>query len=216
MGRRGRQQALGEAKPLVLTGSDGYTAIMAGPPSATFAQITWRFSGVALPRGAACTLGVTAPLGGLPALGSIAEGFAQAMEPWMVTEVHVADILIKFGPVATGPTEVYPSSANGTNATDISSRAQAWLIHKRVAGVSGRFAGRMYWPGVPESLVGGNGDASTVARLDIEGELLSFYTELGLAGSGPVVFSSQGGDPRPVERFDVDPLFGNQRRRNRR
>lgn len=206
----------GETQSLVLTGSDGYTANMAGPPSATFAQVTWRFGGSALPRGAACTLGVTTPLGGLTALGTVAEGFALAMEPWMVTEVNVQDILIKVGPVATGPTEVYSSSALGTNATDISSRAQAWLIHKRVAGVSGRFAGRMYWPGVPESLVGGNGDASTAARLDIESELLSFYTELGLAGAGPVVFSSLGGDPRPVERFDVDPLFGNQRRRNRR
>lgn len=189
---------------------------MAGPPSASFAQITWRFGGVALPRGAACTLGVTAPFGGLSSINTVAEDFALAMRPFMVSEVEVQTIAIKVGPVSTGPTEVYNSSAIGTNGTDLSSRAQAWLIHKRVTGLSGRFAGRMYWPGVPESLVGSNGDASTLARADIEDELLAFYTELGVAGSSPVVFSASGGDPRPVERFDVDPLFGNQRRRNRR
>lgn len=189
---------------------------MAGPPTPTTGQITWIFSGSALPAGGAVTtcgfFFSDAPSG--PAL--LAEALWDDLRPAIVNGVTLDAIEIKQGPVATGPTTVYAVGTSGTTGPDGVPPNTALLVRKTVLDVSGRFAGRMFWPGLPESEVDSAGNIDPTFLAGLQGTFNDFFATMGSQGYGLRIFSEGSSDTREVSELNVQARVATQRRRMRR
>lgn len=192
---------------------------MAEPVNPTQSVIACVFTGEGVPFGAITTLGVSTPPGGwtddpdlLPALGVLFGDFHQTVSS---SAVRLLELRIKRGPSATGPTFTQPVSRLGDSSSSPAAANNAYLIKKEVSSVSGRFAGRMFWPGVAEQFVDGAGNVSgsMVEAVNLAcDELYQEMWELDL----PSQVLSGTSDSRPITRLRCDGRIATQRRRMRR
>lgn len=189
---------------------------MAGPPSAAFSEIRFLFSGSSIPTGGAqCAFGAGAVSVATDVLDA-AEAFWEGMQDYTVTGITLDSIDLKVGPEATGPTISRPIGQAGTTGSNGVSPNTALLIRKAVGGVSGRFAGRVFWPGMPESELFENGSWSTALLTGIGTVCDAFYTALETETSGAYIFPASLSDPRHVTALEPQARAATQRRRLRR
>lgn len=186
------------------------------------AQINWSFTGEALPHGAQVTLGVAVDA----YTGTPADAAADARDAWdanlkdrVTAQITLSEVLVKFGPNATGPSAVLPTDIDGTATGEADSPNVAYLIHKvtEFGGRTGR--GRMYLPGVPSPNVFNNGLLSDAWRASTLAAFSGFYTDLTTAGLFPLLLhgpDSPVTTPLPITDFVVDARVATQRRRLRR
>lgn len=189
---------------------------MAGPPTASFAEIRWQYSGPGLPGGRAQhALGV---LNGA-APETLATNAVLAWEDWrryVSIGVRLDQVSVKRGPVDTGPTHVLPVSQAGSDPGENTPQL-AVLVTKRVAGVSGRFGGRMFLPGFSEAQVAAGGVLVTATLGGLQSIMDDLYAALVVDGSTPQVFPASGSsDAREVVSLPVEGVVATQRRRLRR
>lgn len=191
-----------------------------GPASAQQAQLTAVFYGPGVPNGAVCTCGLMSTEGDITA-----ETANSLVGPWGAwhsaaasQDVGLGHIEVKVGPEASGPTYTAEVQLPGSINSPSAGPNVAMLIRKQVSGVSARYSGRMYWPGIPESLTtfGGAIAPSSVTSLQNSAdELMNALSGLNLL---VVVFSKleQGGQPLIVNRLVVQGTTATQRLRLRR
>src|SRR3972149_1785273 len=119
------------------------------PIPSGFGQVNYRFSGAGAPSGAEVTFGFTVPGGDDPTTAGgdlITAWNATDMPDLYSLSLTFEEVLVKFGPDATGPSAVTPAGgAGGLGAAG--GPQQAYLVHKHTAlgGRQGR--GRFYVPG---------------------------------------------------------------------
>lgn len=196
-----------------------YTDPMAGPPTAQFAEITWRFDGPALRFPASTSLGIRwAPPGGdiVEFAADITDYTVNELMPTLVSSVICRGFDIKVGPEDIGPTFTQSLNEPGGNSDAPAPPNCALLVTKFPVGVSGRLGGRMYWPGLSDNQIGAGGgiDTNSLSIYTAVFELL--YTFLVAATCPPVVFRSNSSDPTPVDRLVPRGVVATQRRRLRR
>lgn len=192
---------------------------MAEPVTPIQSVISCVFTGEGVPFGGIATIGCNTPSGGwtddatlLPALGVILGDFHQTVSS---SAVRLLELSIKQGPSATGATFTVPVSRLGDSSSSPAAANNAYLIKKEVAGVSGRFAGRMFWPGVAEQFVDGAGNVSGSMVEAINLACDELYDGMYDLDVWPQVLSGTS-DSRPITRFRCDGRIATQRRRMRR
>jgi len=191
---------------------------MAGPPTSSFCQINFNFSGPALAYPATCTAGFNVPPGDPDAAASAIAALAGALHDQIsTTTVTLDEIVMKVGPEETGPSFQSVVGLAGNVTTDSCGPNTALLIRKVPQAVSGRFAGRMYWPGVPATWVAEDGSLLTSGFITAQFAVTEFLSAMDDdLEMEPYIFSSLSSDPRKVIAYGVQQQVGTQRRRNRR
>lgn len=191
---------------------------MAGPPTSSFVQLNWNFSGTALAYPAAVTMGFTAPSSDpQEAVDEIATIAQEIHEDISTTTCTLDEIVMKAGPSESGPTYTAAVNAPGAVSNDSCGPAVALLVRKVPTNISGRFAGRFYYPGVPATWVDESGGLTETGLSVTQNAWLGFLAQLNFSfNMDPMIFRSGSSDPRAVGSFQVQGQVGTQRRRNRR
>lgn len=188
-----------------------------------FAQANLRFTGLAAPSGAEITLGLDVEL----YAGSAADAAEDVAIAWASTDIcdhqtttiALTNVLVKFGPNATGMSGEYPANVPGTTGAAATPPNTAMLVQK-VTGFGGRTGrGRFYIPGMSEGQVDSDGTWSPTWVTGMQTALEVFRTNLLTAGLVPVLLhgpDSPVGAPMPITSFAVSSTAATQRRRLRR
>ena len=188
-----------------------------------YAQANLKFTGSAAPTGAEITIGLDVSLYGTTPTDlaqDIAEGWNTAgIDALVVDGIALTQVLVKFGPQATGPSGLWTGNIGGTVSQDGSAPMVALLVHKVTAlgGRAGR--GRFYHPGLSEQVVDESGVVGDTTLGNWLTALDTFHGILVAVDAPPVVLHSDGSPistPTPVTAFLPTEQVGTQRRRNRR
>lgn len=191
-------------------------------PSALYAQVNWRFTGIAAPTGAEVTCGID-----ISANGQTTSALAGTMRSLWVTHVlprqsssiTLAEVLVKVGPNDTGPSAIATSGATGGAVAGTEVPNSSVLVTKNTAFGGRRGRGRMFIPGAPESTFNSSGDQSGASVTLWQANMSAFYSALVANDSPPVLLPSAPpivGDPLDVLAFVVESRAATQRRRLRR
>lgn len=185
---------------------------------AGFSQVTLVLGGTALPNGAVTTWGVDTQI--------IEEPQAIVEELYLAGAGLVAEVCtsnttleaveLKFGPTATGPTFRFDGTATGNQGTNALPPNTALLVRKTITGLSNRFAGRAFMPGIPESIIDSAGIIESASVAQFQGAFTEWYEALVSIIGPPVVFSATSSDPQESTSFNVQGRVATQRRRLRR
>ena len=189
-----------------------------------YAQFNLLFSGPSLPTGAQCTFaadvsaGPSTPTAAGSEVATILEGLTDLIAAtW--TDVDIDGILTKFGPNATGPSSVVPSTWSGGYSSGDVLPATSYLIRKNTAMGGRQGRGRMYWPGVPNSEVDNAGNVSSGVLTDLSVAFTELYTEMAAADMPLVLLRAAGSpvtEPEPLTGLSPQSVVATQRRRQRR
>lgn len=189
---------------------------------ATYAQANFRFGNEAAPTGAECTLGLN-PLDGtdtpLVVATAVGSAFNTHIMPLLSGSLQFLDVLVKFGPDETGPSAEYGLGTFGELSSMSEVPSVAALIQKNTAlgGRAGR--GRMYVPGVPETLVNSSGQLVAPYDTQLTDAFEAFRAQLLAADIEPVLLhgvSSPITIPTVITSFTASTRVATQRRRLRR
>lgn len=187
-----------------------------------YAHITLLWSGVAAPLGAATTFGVYNNLDrNVSEIGAyVQDAFNTSGIKALLPNILVqSEILIKKGPTATGPSGTYAGGGVGGSSAAPATPQVAILVQKQTefGGRSGK--GRLYFPGVQEASVNGDGALITGYRNDWQTAVANFRTKLDTNDLPMVVFHRPGAPltvPSIVSALSVQAKVATQRRRNRK
>lgn len=189
---------------------------------AGFAQVNFRFGGIAAPTGAEFTLGLD-----VTGSGDTPEDVADVLRlliesdlmPALNGDLSFLGVLVKFGPDATGPSAFVASSDTGGSAGNGATPQVAYLIQKLTAlgGRAGR--GRMFLPGVVEGNVNDAGELEAGVASGFDTIWDGIGTAIALNSWTPVLLHQPGSPlvmPTPITGFRTDPRAATQRQRLRR
>lgn len=187
-----------------------------------FAQANFIYAGANCPRGAEWTLGFdldTAPA--TPALmaADLSSIYDTAgLDALQTTEISLVEVLVKWGPDATGPSGSVSVANTGTNGGDTTGPQVAMLVQKNT-GAGGRAGrGRLYFPGISDTSLAINGDLVSGFRVVAQGLFDDFLADLNSGGLPPVLLHGVGSPistPTPINSFTVAQTTATQRRRLR-
>lgn len=194
---------------------------MAGPSTASEAQLTFVFSGDSAPTGGVSTLGIRASTGTISKdlLAPIVAAIKTVHIAMSCESCVLSTVEMKIGPNDTGPTYIQTAGQAGGRTVPAAAPNTATIIRKTLASYSAKFSGRMYWPGVPEGLIDSKGFLDAGYVTDTGTAWANFKIALGGFSLTPVVFHNGTSLPTQasqVSSFDVSPQCGTQRRRMRR
>lgn len=191
---------------------------------AGYAQANLIFTGLDVPTGAECTMGLN--LAGFIIENPVVIANA-VMSCWndstlpsqLSSGCSMSRVDVKIGPDATGPSgSSTTAGAAGTGAAP-GNPSTSLLVTKATlfGGRAGK--GRFYLP-APQALgLETDGRVKTTYGNGVQDDLNSFFGKLDAAELAPVVFhgpNSPLDDPTPITGFVLSRRVGNQRRRNRR
>lgn len=187
-----------------------------------YAQVTLGFTGVAIPLGAACTLGLNVELyPGDPTAAAldIAQDVLPAMSAYVVNKVAITSIKVKFGPTQTGPSAEIATNIPGLGNLDPAPPNTALLVRK-ITGFGGRQGtGRWYWPGIADTQIDDGGNLGPATVTSLQTGFNSFHSNLVASGLVPVLLHGEDepiSTPMPITSFSVQSRVATQRRRLRR
>lgn len=169
-----------------------------------------------LPFGAATTHGFTTPVGDLTAVTDAITAFADALAFKLITGIQIPSVTWKVGPEATGPSVEIAVNAVGSESGSPATPNTAYLVNLPVVGMSGRFGGKFFLPGVAEGSVNGDGGLVGAFQTSLQSAVVDAYNAMATVSSQPFVFPANGGDPHEVDAVLVNTRAATQRRRMRR
>lgn len=187
-----------------------------------YAQANIFYAGTVVPTGAENTLGLQVGVPG-PTPAEVAESVAGLWEitvmPFLVDNISMTHVAVKFGPGDTGPSGEFPLVVAGGDTGEGDAPSVAVLVKKNTVdgGRAGR--GRMYLPGIRESRVEDGGHINGTYAEDLAEGLENFRLGLISDDINPVVLhgpDSPIATPSEIVTFTVDPTAATQRRRMRR
>lgn len=187
-----------------------------------FAQVNLIFAGAAVPTGAQITMGLfiedeeSTPT-------EVGEEFADlwraaGISANMSSDVDLAQVLVKFGPNATGPSALLGETDGGSLSSPCTPNV-AFLVRKNTAAGGRAGRGRFFLPGVVESQVDGAGMIASETRTNLQADLDTLMSSLVSAGLIPTLLHGENAPistPLQVTSLTVDAKAATQRRRLRR
>ena len=199
-----------------MNGPGLYTRDMAIP--AGFVRVTVPFTGGAVPTGAVNVLCFENT--GLLDADAIQILFNSlgTDHAWigMSDQLNNSEIIIKFGPDATGGQETRATDLGGSSSGVIGAAAPAVLVKKSTAAGGRRNRGRMYIPGVTEAQILAGGVLDPTPQSAIQGFVDTMFADLEAGGLTACVEHTDGSTPTEITSFTVDGTVATQRRRQRR
>lgn len=188
-----------------------------------FGQITFRFTGSALPHGAAVVLGFDHD-GSKTAFEYAEDGYAvmaSTILGQLTDDIQLTSTLVKLGPEDDGPSAEYADVTAGGYNTATAPPNVALLVRKNTALGGRRHRGRMYLPGVAEGDVNDDGSLESIYHSNVNGQVSAFGAALVLQGMDPVLLHDQPSTgvapaPTPIDSFQLQTRVATQRRRLRR
>lgn len=185
------------------------------------AQVNLKFTGINLPTGAEMTFGVDqaaqTPVG---VAGAVCTAWdLSGVQSLQTDETLLASVYVKFGPSLTGPSADVACGLAGV-ATGAGVHPNTAMLVKKVTPDGGRAGrGRMYMPGMPETVISDSGlvDAGFLGSANTAFE--DFRARLNTATIPMILLHGAGSPislPSVVTSLLVDPKVATQRRRLRR
>jgi len=186
---------------------------------AGYAQVNLRFIGSPLPTGAEITFGVNPSGASTPSL--IAAAVEDALDTSGVlaplsNAINVGTILVKEGPNSTGPSGEFPSLQGGGTAGNVSPPNVSAIVRKNT-GIGGRHgSGRMYLPGIIETVVGDDGALASGFVSGLQTDLDEFLVALAANDAAMTLLHGDATSPYLVTSLVIQNTAATQRRRLRR
>lgn len=182
-----------------------------------YAHVQHFFGGAGLPNGAAITYGVSG-FGETDPEAVALQMHLDLSTNWSSqwsSQIRLEETRVKFGPNATGPFGSHVEQVAGTGNTAMAPNNTALLIEKRtqLGGRSGR--GRLYMPGLVESVVGPAGDIDPASLAIYQTTAEAWLVDIETTQTGMFLFHAASSDPTRVTSLTVDPVAATQRRRMR-
>lgn len=185
------------------------------PPG--YAHIQHFFGGSAAPNGAAVTYGI----GGFgfadpeSAAVQMHLTFGLTIMPHLALDLQLQETRAKFGPNSTGPFGLHTENISGGVSGGTFPPQVAFLVEKRTAagGRSGR--GRLYLPGIIETLADNGGNIALAVLTGWEGILDDWLADIEAVSTGMFLLHTASSDPTKVTKLSLDPKVATQRRRLR-
>lgn len=185
---------------------------------AGYGQVTFGYTGGPVPTGAVNTLGFRNLADATPAeaAGAFGESWGQAIVPLLVETITFSSVLVKLGPDEDGPSAMISVDEDGGVDDGAASPNVSYLIHKNTNLGGRRGRGRMFIPGVAETLVDGAGvvDGPAVSSFDSAFETL--VTAWGVENLPPYLLHDGLLSPTIISSLTCDARVATQRRRLRR
>lgn len=184
---------------------------------ATHCHVQHRFTGTALPFGAATTYGaVKGAVAPVADAQFFHEAFDQYLMDYLSSGLTLIETLVKWGPNDTGPFAVWGAAVPGrASATTITPNV-AYLINKSTALGGKANRGRMYLPGAPEQDLNPDGTLGAGVAAAVNPDLMLWHADLAGNGTEMVVLHNGPSAPTPVTFLNLNPRAATQRRRLRR
>lgn len=185
---------------------------------AGFCQITHNFGGNGLAFPAAVVYGVDQGGGATPdgVAESAHNGWGAEIMPLLNDDVQLESTVAKFGPNDVGPSAVEVGTVLGGNSAAGASSQVAYLVRKVTALGGHRGRGRMYLPGVTESVIGSDGNVDGVFGALLQTALSDFFGTMGFVGLPLVLLHGDATAPTAITSLQLDANVATQRRRLRR
>jgi len=192
-----------------------------GPATDREAQLTAVFSGTGVPNSAVCTLGLLSndEPWDQDSLIAVANALKSVHLAASCGETVLARVELKVGPNDAGPTLAHTINTPGGVGNGGAPPNVSLLVTKDLAGVSARFAGRMYWPGVHEASIEPSGSIVGAYLSSVQAAFTGFKSALDGLSILPIVFSRSTASPstwNTITGFRVQPTVATQRQRLRR
>jgi hypothetical protein len=189
-----------------------------------FGQANIRFTGSSAPFGSEITFGfehaTAGPTDPIIAAEAIADEFSPQVMPQLCNTLVLAEVYVKYGPNATGPSASAFRNILGTQTEPSVPPNLSILVRKNTTGGGRRGRGRFYIPGAPEFQINASGNLSTAYLNSVQTALDVWYLGMVNDGIAPVVLHSAGISstpaPTPVLSLVAQALAGTQRDRMRR
>ena len=188
-----------------------------------FAQINYVFTGVGLPNGAQCTLGVDLDefAGTASTLASTMRiNLEESQDLWdsTGTMVQLSECRVKLGPNATGAMASSPSTKAGSYSATDSLPSAAYLIRKNTSMGGRQGRGRLYWPGAVLQDCQDDGDLLTNLITEQDAGWSTFIGKVLADGLIPVLLRAEESPlqtPVTIESMTCQGRLATQRRRLR-
>lgn len=181
------------------------------------AQLTFGFTGSALPYGAAVTVGVdiVAYAGSALALAELAGSYWGPILSHLGGSVRLVEVTAKFGPSSTGASASYDPDLVGSSA-DCANGATAILVQKLTNTGGRQGKGRFFLP-CPADSDTSNGIVSPSSLAALQTDLDDFYEGM-LDADAPLVVlhTNPATAASPILSLHAAPRVATVRRRNRR
>lgn len=198
-----------------------------------WATCSLRFTGTALPTGAAITFQVNhQPSGGAPVDtgNAILTAWNAHIDSTIAADVTLADIHVKYGPIEDGPFAVVAANSVGSDTAGADSPNVALLVRKNTTMGGRKGMGRMYVPGLGQTRVTNAGVVQASDLTVRETAWDNFHNALSTAGIPMALAHSAGTyvnkagetvtlpeiNPSTVTGLTVQGTAATQRRRLRR
>lgn len=197
-----------------------------------YALVTIVWSGTAVPTGAVSTFGCQLPASPpTPAAAAIdirdnitgTGGWFISGNGWP-TSLTLNKVVVKFGPLETGPFgEAASGQAGGVSTADAYAPNCSLLVKKNTNQGGRRGQGRMFLPSLPENVVGPGGVVEGTTVSTINGRFATFHTNMINDSYTPVLLHRHDPDlgqspvaPTAIQNWTVQSILATQRRRLRR
>lgn len=184
---------------------------------AGYAQVTHVFGGTGLPEGAATTYGILLNGGSWDPgdAGLLHDIFGDTWLTSMSASVTLERTILKAGPNDVGPATEFSDPRTGGNVASMAPPNVSFLVRK-VTAMGGRAnRGRMYLPGVPESLVGNDGTLDSTFVTNQATVATNFLSRLSAEVLAPVILHNSVQTPTLITQLVMEPRVATQRRRLR-
>lgn len=184
-----------------------------------YAQANFRFTGESAPNGAEVTLGLNLAFSSATpteVAGICGGKWEDSVLPFQCDDISLDEVLVKFGPTATGPSGVSQFGTPGGDVGASEAPAVSVLVRKLtdLGGRAGR--GRMYIPGIRDTRVDSSGHVDGTYATDLGIGLVTFKDALEAEDLGLVVLHGPESPltvPTPIQFLIVQQYVGTQRRR---
>jgi len=184
-----------------------------------FAQVNLKFTGASIPTGAEVTFGVIADVVTDPEAIADEVITACTSSAWLAPlsqTIDLSTILVKVGPDVSGPSIEVPTELGGGTAGNVAPPNVAALVRKNTVHGGRKGSGRMYLPGIIESVVGDDGVLDTTFRNGLQADLEEFRAALDAAEIEMFLLHGDATSPYQVTSLNVQASAATQRRRLRR
>jgi hypothetical protein len=146
---------------------------------------------------------------------AIAAAWGLRILPQQTNAITLAEVHTKWGPNTTGPDASTAVGSAGSKGGDPYGAQVSALVQKRTAvgGRTGR--GRLFLPGLTESLISDGSHLQAGYRTDLQTAFDNFFTDMGALARDLYLLHGGPSAPNALTGFSVELLLATQRRRLR-
>lgn len=183
-----------------------------------YAQVNFRYSGLAAPLGAENVIGVdnNLDLGPADIAAAAITAWTDNIAALCVNDLTLSSVLVKLGPNETGLSAEVGSGQTGASGSAGMTPQNALLVHKVSTRGGRKGRGRLYLPGITEGTADESGNIASGTVAIYQAGFDGFLADMDSATLPIVLLHGDSTSPSLVTALTVDARIATQRRRNRK